>query len=378
MRKSIILPTGLLAATIIGAGIFALPYTFEKAGIITGLFYLVIFAGVFTLIHLMYADVIIKTEGFHRFVGYAEIYLGNIGKWLTVSVTVIGMIFVLVIYLILSISFINLIVSDQAIINDFYKLLIFWVLASLPIFLKIDRLALSELLVAFFIILIILIIFGCGLENLIQGASLTPFNLSYLFFPYGAVLFALSGRVAIPSVINYFRKDNQPLSRAKIPIILGTIIPAIVYFLFVLALIGLSGDNVSQDSISGLGVNLPFWILSLLGTLGIISIWSTYIVISRDIERGLEYDFHLSKPLANIFVIFLPIFLYLAGFQNFLNLVIFIGGIFIGLEGILIVLIWSQSLKKSAPISILKNLNPIIIYPLLLIFVIGIIYEIIY
>ncbi len=123
MRKSIILPTGLLAATIIGAGIFALPYTFEKAGIITGLFYLVIFAGVFTLIHLMYADVIIKTEGFHRFVGYAEIYLGNIGKWLTVSVTVIGMIFVLVIYLILSISFINLIVSDQAIINDFYKLL---------------------------------------------------------------------------------------------------------------------------------------------------------------------------------------------------------------------------------------------------------------
>ncbi len=152
----------------------------------------------------------------------------------------------------------------------------------------------------------------------------------------------------------------------------------IVYFLFVLALIGLSGDNVSQDSISGLGVNLPFWILSLLGTLGIISIWSTYIVISRDIERGLEYDFHLSKPLANIFVIFLPIFLYLAGFQNFLNLVIFIGGIFIGLEGILIVLIWSQSLKKSAPISILKNVNPIIIYPWLLIFVIGIIYEIIY
>ena len=29
----------------------------------------------------MYADIITATDGKHRFVGYAEIYLGFLGKW---------------------------------------------------------------------------------------------------------------------------------------------------------------------------------------------------------------------------------------------------------------------------------------------------------
>lgn len=377
MNKSVILPAGLLAATIIGAGIFALPYAFEKAGVITGLFYLIVFGGVLTLIHLMYADVIIRTDGFHRFVGYAEIYLGKSGKWLAALATVAGMTLTLLIYLVLSISFVNLISPLQE-INDFYKLFAFWALASLPIFLKIDRLIISESLVAFFIVAIILVIFGYGLENIIQAASLPLFNPSQYFFPYGAVLFALSGRVAIPSVINYFRKNNQPLVQAKNPIILGTIIPAAAYFLFALAIIGLSGGEVSRDAVSGLINNLPSWILGLLGVLGIISVWSTYVVIARDIERGLEYDFHLSKSLATMAIIFLPLFLYLIGFQNFFKLVSFVGGIFVGFEGILIALIWNRARKKPGTMSFFKKLNPKIVYLLLLIFVIGIIYEIIY
>ena len=39
-----IFPTSLLAGTIIGAGMFALPYLFEKSGIILGLLYLIFLA----------------------------------------------------------------------------------------------------------------------------------------------------------------------------------------------------------------------------------------------------------------------------------------------------------------------------------------------
>ena len=105
MFKNVILPASLLAGTIIGAGVFALPYVFVKAGILTGLFYLLIFSAVFTLIHLMYADIILRTKENRRFFGYAEIYLGSWGKWPAILITIVGMIFVLTVYLILSVSF---------------------------------------------------------------------------------------------------------------------------------------------------------------------------------------------------------------------------------------------------------------------------------
>ena len=47
--KEIGLPAGLLSSLIIGAGIFALPYVFYRAGFLVGLFYLVIFSIVFSM-----------------------------------------------------------------------------------------------------------------------------------------------------------------------------------------------------------------------------------------------------------------------------------------------------------------------------------------
>src|SRR5271157_5851443 len=131
MFKKFILPSSLLMASIIGAGIFALPYVFQKAGIIVGLFYLIIFAAVFALIHLMYGDVIIKTGERHRFVGYANKYLGVGGRWLAVLTSIIGTLFILTVYLILAISFIKLLWPAGP---ETYKILIFWIIASAAIF----------------------------------------------------------------------------------------------------------------------------------------------------------------------------------------------------------------------------------------------------
>jgi hypothetical protein len=293
------------------------------------------------------------------------------------------MILILVIYLILSASFINLVVPG---IFNSYGVMVFWLLGSLAVFLKINRLALSEFIITLSIVAIILIIFIFGLGNLNQIISrLAVFNLSYLFIPYGAVLFSLNGRVAITQIVNYFQKNNLSPLEAKKPIVLGTLIPAFVYLLFVIAISALSKD-VSQDAVSGLINGLPFWVLKLLGVLGIISIWSTYIVIGRDVENSLEYDFRFPKLLAGLAVIFLPLMFYLAGFKNFLNLVSFVGGVFLGLEGILIVLIWRRAAKKREPPfnkaqgkpAIFKKKWPFTSFVLLIIFIIGVIYELIY
>ena len=394
MYKNIILPASLLAGTIIGAGIFALPFVFEKAGIITGLFYLGIFSVGFVFIHLMYADLILKTErgeNLHRFPGYAKIYLGNWGFWLAILTTIIGMLFVLTVYLILSVSFLNLIKPINLAIPDVSKLLIFWLFGSAAIFLGIRRIAFSEFLITGGIIVIILIIFGYGVGHFGKIISVPAFNLQNIFLPYGAVLFALVGRVAIPAVVSYFQKIKQPLVEIKKPIILGTLLPSLIYLLFVLGILGLS-RVVSEDAVSGLTGQVPQGVLTLVGIFGLISLWSSYIVIGLDIKNALKYDLKFPKILAGLTVIILPALLYFWGFQNFLTLVSLIGGIFIALEGVFIALMWLKARKTRLPAPeaaglggqvkseevIFKKLNPLVVYVLIIMFIGGILYEIIH
>jgi len=377
MYKNTILPASLLAGTIIGAGVFALPFVFQKAGIVTGLFYLSLFGAVFVFIHLMYADLILKTEegkNLHRFSGYTKIYLGNKGFWLSILMTIVGMLFTLTVYLILSISFINLIHPLVLSLSNTVKLLIFWFLGSVAIFLGIRRIAFSEFLITGGIFAIILIILGYGLSHWKRIVLVPVFNLQNIFLPYGAALFALSGRVAIPAVISYFQKIRRPLIEVKKPIILGTLLPALVYLLFVFGIWGLS-NVVSEDAVSGLIGQIPQEILTLIGIFGLISLWSSYIVIGLDLESSLKFDLKFPKILAGFIVVAFPLFLYFLGFQNFLNLVSMVGGIFIALEGIFIVLMWLKASKLKARETIFRKLSPSITYILILIFVIGIIYE---
>ena len=373
MYKNLILPASILTGAIIGAGVFALPYLTGKAGLLAGLFYLIIFADALTLIHLMYVDIIRATDERHRFTGYAQIYLGNIGKWLTLVVTIFGMILILTVYLILGISFINLIYPSLILQ---YKLLIFWLLASLPIFWSIRQLAFSELLATYGIAAIIFAIFIYGIGNIGELFKTPLLNLAYGYLPYGAMLFALSGRVAIPAVADYFRKRKKPVSNAKSAIIIGTAAPAFIYLMFIIGILSL-GNNTSEDAVSGLIGHLPIVWLWLLGILGLTAIWSTYIVVGQDIAQSLELDFKLPKILALLTVLFAPLLLYFAGLKDFLGLVSLVGGVFIGLESILIILMWKKIPKSQAKDVMLKKLNPVTLCALLLIFVLGIITTVI-
>lgn len=372
--NQIIFPASLLASTIIGAGMFALPYLFEKSGIVVGTFYLLFFSVVFALIHLMYADIIIRTPENHRFPGYAKIYLGKFGYWSSIFMALFGALLVLTIYLILSVSFINLIIPS---LPDIYKILFFWFLSSAMIFLNINGLTIFEFFVLLGMAFIIAVVFGFGLAGWDKIASASFLNWNNIFLPFGAVLFSMYGRSAIPALLGYFRNNGQSPAKGKWSIIIGSIIPVFIYLIFVLGILGIS-DKVSEDSVSGLVSNLPKIILWILGILGIISLYSTYIVIGRDIKKSLEHDFNFPLALSGFIVATVPLLLYITGFQNFLALVGFSGAIIIGLEGIFIILMWLKVKKVQSEDRLIIKLNPLIVFILLLVFIGGIVYKIIY
>ena len=373
MYKNLFLPVSIITATIIGAGIFGLPYVFYKAGFVAGLFYLFLFTAVFIIIHLMYADVISRTDNLHLFAGYAKIYLGETGKWLAALTSIVGMTLILTAYLILAGKFVGLIFPS---LSPTYSMLIFWALASIPIFWGVQRLALSEFWITLCIVSIVFLIFFYGIGFTQNTSTVWAADFAYLFLPYGVVLFSLSGRSAIPAVIHYFQKNNELAKKAKQAIILGTALPALIYIIFAIGIINISG-TVSEDSLSGLMQNLPLWLTWALGLLGIISIWSTYATLGRDIRKSLEADFNFRIGWwPGITVSLLPLLIYLAGLRNFFQLISLVGGIFIGLESLFIVLIWQQARKINPHKALLKKIPALVPYLLLIVFILGIILEI--
>lgn len=355
------LSVSLLAGTIVGAGVFSLPYVFKTAGLSSGFFYLALATVVYIYVYRMYADIIEKTPGDHRFVGYVRIYFGKIFSWLAVLMAVVEMLLVLTIYLILSQSF-----GDLTGIFGFgaRTLIIFWLIGSIWIFLGGRRIAISEFFITGGFAVIILLMLILGFPHFFTNFSNVKFLPDWKNFllPFAPILFSLAGRQAIPEM---FRISGA--ASAKKAIIWGTIIPTIIFGLFVISVLAIS-PVVSEDSVMGLAGYVQSWVLIAVGIIGILAILSSYATIGLDVYSTLEIDLKFSWWSRFAVIVFAPLILYFAGLNNFLGLVSVVGGVFLALEGILIIWMWLRVTGKKLSLPIIS---------LLLVFITALIYEII-
>lgn len=328
--KSFLSATGLLVGTIIGAGVFSLPYLFKFSGFSLGLVYLALAAAAYILLYGMYAEIISATPGDHRFVGYTRIYLGKWAGLAGILMTIIQGIFVLTVYLILSESFANLFFPAAAGIT---KIVVFWFLASSSILLGIKKIAKMEFFITVGMIGIFLLLAVFGVRNF-GAVSLSDFAPVWgnLLLPFSAVLFALSGRAAIPGIV----KSGAPVRKV---IFWGIVITAVIYAIFAISTV-VTSALVTKDAVTGLKLSLPLIMTKLLGILGILALISSYIAIGHDTDKSLDLDMKFPWWLRFLLVMMGPLILYFAGVRDFLMGVGWVGGIFIALESIFIVGMW--------------------------------------
>ncbi len=371
MLKKLILGVGLLSGSVIGAGVFALPYVIYRAGWVIGAIYIITFTVLVTVSHIMYAQVVEITPGDHRLVGFSKIYLGKFSEWTATLVSPIGLLLTLTAYLVLGEKFLLLFMPANYGGTAF---LIIWLLGTLVIFWETGKLALAEVLGTLSIAAIIFVIFGYGLSNW-SGLAATPaINPQYIFLPYGAMLFAMWGRTAIPPLVRYFRDDNK-LNLIKPAIILGVIVPVVLYALFIVGAIELTAPHITGSSISGLAAALPQGIVWSVGVLGILAILTSYAVIGKNIHQTIIFDVKQKPYIGASVVAVVPLLLYILGFKDFLYLVNIIGGVFLSIEGILMTVLW---IKARRGVESWNKLYGFAVYLLLVIFTGGIIYSLVY
>lgn len=335
MSGRFMLAAGTLAGTIVGAGVFALPYVATKIGTVTGLFYLCGAAAVYYCVHRMYAAVVVKNGTNHDFAGLARASLPR-GPALLATLAVVGELsFTLVVYLALVPAFLALVFP----LTPFSYVLLFWALGSLFVFARLAWQGLAELIGMLLVAGIIGVVLVAGGSTPLSTPTFISLDLAAAFLPLGTLLFAFMGRSAIIPLVREWRAARESFSLPR-ALFAGTFIPVLLYAVFIFAVLRVA-PSVAPEALNSLGF-LPMGVLIALGLMGFVTLWTSYFMIGANLKDVLHLDLNVPPWLAALFVLVFPLGAYFGGFQAFFDVITFTGSIFLALDGIFIVWMWRR------------------------------------
>ena len=339
--KSLKEGVALLCGTIIGSGYLILPFSFLKAGILPNIFWLVFFTCCLIVINLIYAEINLATDNNHRLPGYAGFYLGKAFKFLSSVIFILGILGGLVVYLILGSRFLILLISPISNLSTNFATLIFWILSSVVVFLNFKFSSKINLYLTIFTVTIFLIVsIFCFTQVDFNNLIIAP--TESFFYPYGLILYSLIGWLVIPEILVLIKNNGDDQKTIKPIAIIGTIIPALIYLIFGLAVFLATGFNTSSDAFTNLVNFLPQPLFILAVLMAFLEILNSYFSFGISAISTLKNDFGLKQQTARAVFLILPIAIFLIGFVDFIKIIGILGASFESLNILTILLIYSK------------------------------------
>lgn len=355
--------------TIIGVGIFGLPYIASKAGFFVVILYFLLITGIIIIIHFFYARICLETKEIHRLPGYVEKYLGENWKKITILVNSFGMTGASIAYLIVGGNFLKFLFAPHFGGNELTYGLIFFCFGAYLIFKGIKNISQIEIFLLF-IFFVILFIFFLRAFPFFNFEYLKTMDWQFIVFPYGVILFSLWGLAIVPELKEILNSDKNKLRKVQIT---GILIAAITYLFFIFVILSVCGPDTSKEAMSGFSGTLGNGVIGLGFIFGIITCFTSFITLGLTLKKTLWYDFGVPKNLSWFIVCFLPLFLYLMELREFIDIISITGALAIGAEGIIIVFLYNAFLKKRFS----EKMNPLF-YFLPIFFIAGVCLEIFY
>src|SRR3989344_765640 len=335
-NKSFWLAVFSLVGTTIGAGIFSLPYVFAKAGFFVGLAEFIFLVFIVLSIQQILGEITLRTKDRKRLIGLASNYLGRRWRVLAAASVLLSGAGTLLIYMIFGGKFLSLI-TGQDVFWSSIAFFIFWFLAisARPKTFGKAEFRLSSLMI-FIVILISLFNFRYINFNNFFGV-----DIKNMFLPYGVILFAMTGYTVIPKMEDLLGDKKYKLKKA---IKYGTLIPAIVYLMFVFIILGVSGQLTSSDAVSGFSRALNSGFIMFLGAiLGLLAVTEAALSFGVYFKETLWYDLKLNKKLAWALTGFIPLSLFFLGVRNVVPVIGIVGALFFGFQAIIILMIHKKA-----------------------------------
>ena len=365
--------TATLMTTIVGVGMFGLPYVGAQSGFFVAVAFLVLLTGIITIVHLLYGEIACKTKERHRLVGYADHYLGKLGKVITSISIILGFFSSLLVYIIVGGNFLHDLFSPFISVAPIVCSLLFFAIGSIVIYSGLKLVAGLDIVMGIFLVFIVVLFFVFGFSRIDLG-NLSQINWHNAFLPYGAILYSLAGLAAIPEIKDFFNSKNYRIYKKSI--LWGTLIPAILYLVFMLTVIDLTGIKTTDEAISGLRVILGEKVIFLGALFGFLASITSFFCLGLSLKETFICDYKINKNIAWAVVCFVPLILFAFGFYNFIFIIVLTGALMGAIEGTTIVLIHRKISKiQKGDIDYKIRIPAFVGYAIIIVFIVGFIYT---
>lgn len=352
----------MITGMTIGAGVLGIPYVVAQVGLGVGLIYIFVLGIVMLFLNLMIGEIAVRTKEHLQLPGFAGKYLGRTAKSILSITIIFSSIGALLAYMV---------GEGQALATLFggtpaWWSVFFWSLCSFVVWRGLDM---AKSVEKVFSLLVISIIVGLSLYFFpnIKWENVTYFNPLKIFLPYGVILFALHASPAIAEAHALLPGSQRHFRKA---LIIGTLIPVAVYMLFALAVVGVGGLSTTEIATVGLSSHYGRGVLFFANLFAAFAMCTGFVGLGIALKQTLVWDHKIPHYLAALFVITAPLVLFMFGWRSFVGILDTVGGLFIGVEAVLMVLIYWQAKRKGDLPAPRYNLNYfwLIAVPVLLVF----------
>lgn len=329
--------------TIVGAGIFGVPYVMSRAGIGVGLLYILVLGLVMICVDLCYAEVVLAVREHSRYPGFAGNLLGRSGKAVATLLGVVGGWVAITIYLIIGGRFLHILFGPIFGGTEFFYQLAMALVGVLVVLGGLGLVARMELVLTG---LLIAVVFFLGGVSALRAAAFNLFTVSPVdfFLPYGVVLFSLTGSAVVPELEDLVGDGKR--SQLRRVIIFGLIIAMIVTGFFGAAVAAATGVSTTADALSGLIALIGPWV-GIVGALGgfLLIITSLFTFLMNQAEIFM-LDYHVPRLPAVAAAMGIPVVIFLLGARDFITMLGLSGGVLAGLGSVIIVSMYGALLLR--------------------------------
>ena len=358
-----------LSGMIIGAGMFAIPFSFAQTGFWLGAAELGILSLAVLGLHLLYAEIVLATPSMHRMPGYVRLHLGRFATAVSWASSLFGIAGTLLAYLVVDSLFFRTIAagSTAGAVPLGWIIVLASAVAVITFFPLKKEAGINAILTVFEITFLIAL--PLFLMRHISPQHFIGVQIENLFLPFGVLLFALSGGSVIPDVITLLGRNKR---KVRAVIVIGSFIPAVLYFFFAYVVVGITGAATSKEAIAGLqqavGGNVALW----ASIAGFLAVFTSYVALSANFQAMLRLDVGMPRRGAWIAASLVPVLLYLTGFQNFIAIISIVGIFAFGIDGILLFFVGRKIRQKQ---NISRSLTSLAGYAILVVILIGVLAE---
>lgn len=328
-----------LLGTMIGAGVFALPYVFAQSGFGIGLIELVVIASLNLVALIMYAQVVLVRRRHAHVVEVIGGELGFVGRWIAIITFFGSMWGAMTAYVILGGGFLASLLEMESVIGSS---LLFVLAASLLVFggLNFVSQAQAVLIPALYALMLGLFVSSLphfSLENVLA------WHPKQAMVPLGVIMFAVGGISAIPEMRDLLGRRERLLPGA---IGLGTAIGILMYCLFILAVLGMNGGTTTPDAIGSIARVAGPEVGLLASAIGLLIMTSAFMTLGTSIMQTLHYDFRVRFVGAWALAVGVPVTVFMLGARDFISVIGTSGGVFGAIIGLLIMFAYEEARRS--------------------------------